>query len=103
MFEDFDLMNVWNILEIRKDLDKGYGYVGHDIRNMMATASWIFLRQEGKKLFNKHMKYNLFYSKAIGAVIYGLGKKHKWMHSVFHLACIIGSVLQALCILLYVM
>ena len=39
----------------------------------------------------------------IGAVIYGLGKKHKWMHSVFHLACIIASSLQALCILLYVM
>ena len=39
----------------------------------------------------------------IGAVIYGLGKKHKWMHSVFHLACIIGSALQAVCILLYVM
>ena len=39
----------------------------------------------------------------IGAIIYGLGKKHKWMHSVFHLACIIGSALQALCILLYVM
>ena len=39
----------------------------------------------------------------IGAVIYGLGKKHKWMHSIFHLACIIGSALQSLCILLYVM
>ena len=38
----------------------------------------------------------------IGAVIYGLGRKHKWMHSVFHLACIVGSALQALCILLYV-
>lgn len=39
----------------------------------------------------------------IGAIIYGLGRKHKWMHSVFHLACIVGSALQALCILLYVM
>lgn len=70
MFVDQDLMNVWNILEIRKDLDKGYGYVGHDIRMMMATASWIFLRQEGKKLFNKHQKYNIFYSRGIGAIIY---------------------------------
>jgi hypothetical protein len=70
MFVDQDLMNVWNILEIRKDLDKGYGYVGHDIRMMMATASWIFLRQEGKKFFNKHQKYNIFYSRSIGAVIH---------------------------------
>ena len=38
----------------------------------------------------------------IGAVVYGLGKKHKWMHSIFHIACVIGSVLQFLCILLYV-
>ena len=70
MFIDSDLMNVWNILEIRKDLDKGYGYIGEDIRFMLATTSWIFLRQEGKKLFNKHMKYNLFYSRSIGSIIY---------------------------------
>ena len=70
MFEDFDLMNVWNILEIRKDLDKGYGYVGHDIRNMIAATSWIFLRQEGKKFFNKHQKYNIFYSRSIESIIY---------------------------------
>lgn len=38
----------------------------------------------------------------IGAVLYGLGKKRKWMHSIFHIACVIGSVLQLLCILLYV-
>ena len=70
MFVDFDLQNVWNILEIRKDLDKGYGYIGQDIRFMMATTSWIFLRQEGKKFFNKHQKYNMFYSRSIGAIIY---------------------------------
>ena len=39
----------------------------------------------------------------IGAIIYGLGKKYKWMHSIFHITCIIGSVLQFLCVLLYVM
>jgi len=38
----------------------------------------------------------------IGAIFYGVGKKHKWMHSVFHLACVIGSLLQLMCVLLYV-
>ena len=38
----------------------------------------------------------------IGAIFYGLGKKHKWMHSVFHIACIIGSALQFFCIFFYV-
>lgn len=38
----------------------------------------------------------------IGAIAYGLGKKHKWMHSIFHIACVIGSLLQFFCILLYV-
>ena len=70
MFVDYDLMNVWNILEIRKDLEKGYGYIGLDIRSMIGTTSWIFLRQEGKKFFNKHQKYNIFYSRSIGAIIY---------------------------------
>ena len=38
----------------------------------------------------------------IGAILYGLGKKKKWMHSMFHLACVLGSLLHFLCILLYV-
>ena len=39
----------------------------------------------------------------IGAVLYGLGKKHKWMHSIFHLFILLGSLLQFFCILLHVM
>lgn len=38
----------------------------------------------------------------IGAILYGLGKKHKYMHSVFHVCVFIGSLLHFLCILLYV-
>ena len=38
----------------------------------------------------------------IGAIFYGVGKKKKWMHSIFHIACVIGSLLHFLCILLYV-
>ena len=40
---------------------------------------------------------------SIGAVLYGVGKKHKWMHSVFHMFILLGSILQFFCILLYVM
>ena len=39
----------------------------------------------------------------IGAILYGVGKKHKYMHSVFHLFILLGSILHFLCILLYVM
>ncbi len=38
----------------------------------------------------------------IGAILYGVGKKHKWMHSIFHLACVLGSVLHFLCVVMYV-
>ena len=38
----------------------------------------------------------------IGAVLYGVGKKKKYMHSVFHLCIFAGSLLHFLCILLYV-
>ncbi len=37
----------------------------------------------------------------VGALFYGLGKK-KWFHSVFHVFCVIGSVLHFLFILIYV-
>ncbi len=39
----------------------------------------------------------------LGAVLYGLGKKVKFMHSVFHLFVVAGSILQFLCILFYVL
>ncbi len=38
----------------------------------------------------------------LGAILYVIGKNHKWMHSLFHISCIIGSLLQFLCILFYV-
>lgn len=39
----------------------------------------------------------------IGAVLFGLGKHLKWMHSVFHIFVILGSVLQFITILIYVL
>ncbi len=39
----------------------------------------------------------------VGAIIYAVGKKHKYMHSIFHLFILLGSILQFFCILLYVM
>ena len=38
----------------------------------------------------------------IGAILYGIGKKKKYIHSIFHLFILLGSILQFFCILLYV-
>ena len=38
----------------------------------------------------------------IGAILYGVGKKKKYMHSMFHLCIFFASLLHFLCILLYV-
>ena len=38
----------------------------------------------------------------IGAVLYGVGKKHSIFHTVFHVFVDLGSILQAICILMYV-
>ncbi len=37
----------------------------------------------------------------IGAVLYGIGSKKRWMHSVFHIFVVLGSMLQFLAIFLY--
>lgn len=39
----------------------------------------------------------------IGAVLYGIGSKKKWMHSIFHIFVVIGSILHFLCIYGYAM
>lgn len=38
----------------------------------------------------------------LGAILYGLGKKYKYMHFIFHICVILGSFLHFMCILLYV-
>ena len=39
----------------------------------------------------------------IGAVLFGLGSKLRWMHAVFHLFVILGSMLQLVCVLGWVL
>ena len=39
----------------------------------------------------------------IGAILYGIGKKKKYFHSIFHLFIVLASVLQFLSVLLYSM
>ena len=41
-------------------------------------------------------------SYTVGAVFYGLGKKHRYVHSVFHFFVLLGSILQFICIFFYV-
>lgn len=40
-------------------------------------------------------------SYTLGAILYGLGKKKRWMHCVFHILVVIGSFLQFLSIYLF--
>ena len=40
---------------------------------------------------------------SIGAILYGVGKKVRYMHFIFHLCILIASILQFFSILLYVM
>jgi hemolysin III len=39
----------------------------------------------------------------IGAILYGVGKKHRFVHGIFHLFVLAGSILQFLCIIFYVL
>ena len=41
-------------------------------------------------------------SYTVGAILYGIGSKVHWMHSVFHIFVVLGSLLQFLTIYLYV-
>ena len=37
----------------------------------------------------------------VGSILYGLGSKHKWMHSVFHIFVVLGALLQYFAVFLY--
>lgn len=38
----------------------------------------------------------------VGAVLYAIGKKKKYMHSIFHVFTVVGSLMHFFCILFYV-
>ncbi len=38
----------------------------------------------------------------VGAVFYGIGAKKRYIHSVFHLFVVLGSILQFICIFFYI-
>ena len=40
---------------------------------------------------------------SIGSILYGIGHKKKYMHSVFHIFCLLGTVFHFLCIYLYLL
>ena len=42
-------------------------------------------------------------SYTVGAILYGVGKKHRYMHSVFHVFVVAGSVLQFVCIFFFIL
>ena len=42
-------------------------------------------------------------SYTVGAVLYGVGKKKRWMHSIFHILVVIGSVLLTIVHILFAM
>jgi hemolysin III len=39
----------------------------------------------------------------IGAILYGIGSQKHWFHSIFHIFVVLGSALQLICILFYVL
>lgn len=38
----------------------------------------------------------------LGAILFGIGSRCKWFHSVFHIFVVLGSLLQLICIYFYV-
>ena len=43
----------------------------------------------------------IFYT--LGAILYGVGSKIRYFHSIFHIFCVLGSICHIICILFYVL
>jgi len=64
-----------------------------------------FMRQTMEVLTKPGFLFLLFggISYTVGAVLYGIGSKKRWFHSVFHIFVFLGSLLQLISILFYAM
>ena len=69
----------------------------------MGWAILPFWRQTANVLSQAGFLWLLFGGIAytIGAVLYGIGSKKRWMHSIFHIFVVIGALLQFFAILFY--
>ena len=68
---------------------------------LIVLALWPTVRTVGRAGFLWLLAGGVAYT--VGAVLYGIGKKRKYFHSVFHVFVLLGSALQAVCILRYVL
>ena len=69
----------------------------------MGWAVLPFMKQAMNALTKPGFMLLLFggISYTIGAILYGIGSKKRWMHSVFHIFVVLGSLLQFFSILFY--
>lgn len=70
------------------------------------TMGWgiiVFYKQAiqalGQQGFLLLLVGGIFYT--IGAILYGLGKKRKYMHNIFHVFVLVGSIIQFFSIILF--
>ena len=64
-----------------------------------------FMRQTMEVLTKPGFLFLLFGGIAytVGAILYGIGSRRRWFHSVFHIFVFLGSLLQLISILFYAM
>lgn len=71
----------------------------------MGWSIIVFLPQTitviGKTGFHYLLAGGIAYS--LGAVLYGVGAKRPWMHSIFHIFVVLGSLLQFIAIYVYIL
>ena len=69
----------------------------------MGWAVLPFLEQARQVLTDPGFRWLLSggISYTIGAVLYGIGAKKRWFHSVFHIFVVLGTALQLICVLFY--
>jgi len=70
----------------------------------MGWAVLPFLQQTRQALTESGFLFLLWGGIAytVGAILYGIGSKKRWFHSVFHIFVFLGSLLQLMCIVFYV-
>ncbi len=69
----------------------------------MGWAVLLFLRQTMDVLSKPGFYYLLSGGIAytVGAILYGIGSKKRWFHSVFHIFVVLGSLLQLIAVAFY--
>ena len=89
-----------NAVALNKKIVKIISMILYILMGWMIIFIPIMVQKLPLKVFLFILFGGIFYT--LGSILYGIGAKKRWFHSIFHIFCVLGTLFQAIGIILLI-